>query len=312
MNKFDNKRYNSLNYFFRNKFGEKIVKVALDGGFSCPNRDGTISTLGCTFCSERGSGDFSSDANLTISDQFNESKLRTKSKWKNSKYIAYFQAYTNTYDHPEKLREKYSEALKQKDVVGISIATRPDCLDNEILEVIKELNEKTYVIIELGLQTINERISKEINRGYKLRVFEESLKKLRNIGVDVVVHVIFGLPGETKEEMFETIKYLSNKDIQGIKFHLLHVMKNTPLENQYKKEGIDFLTEKEYIYLVSESIAMLPKNIVIHRLTGDSPRKLLIGPMWSLNKWSVLNGIDSYLKSKDLYQGKNFNIGSNN
>ena len=312
MNKFGNKRYNSLNYFFRNKFGEKIVKVALDGGFSCPNRDGTISTLGCTFCSEKGSGDFSSDSNLTIEAQFNESKLRTKSKWKNSKYIAYFQAYTNTYDQADKLREKYSEALNQKDVVGISIATRPDCLDNEILQVIKELNEKTYVIIELGLQTINERISKEINRGYKLEVFEESLKKLRKINVDVVVHVIFGLPGETKKEMFETIKYLSNKDIQGIKFHLLHVMKNTPLENQYKNEGVDFLTEEEYIYLVSESIAMLPKNIVIHRLTGDSPRKLLIGPKWSLNKWSVLNGIDNYLKDKDLYQGKNFNVGSNN
>ena len=306
------KRYISLNRALREEFGGKVMKLSLDGGFTCPNRDGKISTKGCTFCSERGSGDFSPSADLSISDQFKKSKLRTKSKWKNRKYIAYFQAYTNTYANPEKLRDKYNEALNQKDVVGISIATRPDCLDRDILQVIKEINKKTYVIIELGLQTISERVSKEINRGYRLSVFEESLKKLRDINVDVVVHVIFGLPGETKEEMFETIKYLSNKDIQGIKFHLLHVMKNTPLENQYKNKGIDFLTEKEYIYLVSESIAMLPTNIVIHRLTGDSPRDLLIGPMWSLNKWSVLNGIDNYLKDKNLYQGENFNIGSNN
>lgn len=308
----NNKRYNTLNNFLRNKFGEKIAKVSLDGGFSCPNRDGTISALGCTFCSEKGSGDFSSDSKLSISSQFKKSKLRTKDKWQTRKYIAYFQAFTNTYDEPEKLKIKYNEALDEEGVVGISIATRPDCLDNNVLEVIKELKEKTYVIVELGLQTINDRISKEINRGYNLSVFEKGLKKLRDINVDVVVHVIFGLPGETKEDMFKTIKYLSKKDIQGIKFHLLHVMKNTQLENQHKNKKIDFLAEKEYIYLVSESIAMLPANIVIHRLTGDSPRDLLIGPMWSLNKWSVLNGIDSYLKDNDLYQGKNFNMRSNN
>lgn len=308
----NNKRYNTLNNSLRNKFGEKIVKVSLDGGFSCPNRDGTISYLGCTFCSEKGSGDFSSDSRLSISKQFEQSKLRTKGKWESSKYIAYFQAFTNTYDKPENLRYKYSEALKQKGVVGISIATRPDCLDFDVLDVIDELNEKTYVIIELGLQTISDKTSKDINRGYNLSVFETALKRLRDIKVDVVVHVIFGLPGETKEEMFETIKYLSTKDIQGIKFHLLHVIKNTPLENQYKNKKIDFLTEKEYIYLVAESIAMLPTNVVVHRLTGDSPRDLLIGPIWSLNKWSVLNGIDGYLKDNNLWQGKNFNMRSNN
>ncbi|WP_096636295.1 TIGR01212 family radical SAM protein [Clostridium cochlearium] len=297
------KRYYTLNYFLRKKFGEKVFKISLDAGFSCPNRDGTISSGGCVFCSKRGSGDFAGHRNFSIPSQFEEIKLMMKKKWKGDKYIAYFQAYTNTYAPVKILREKYEEALRQKGVVGLAIATRPDCLDEEILNLLSEINKKTYLWVELGLQTANDNIAKIINRGYELSVFEKVLKELRSRDIDVVVHSILGLPGETKEDMLNTIEYLSHKDIQGIKIHLLHLMKETPLVNMYKKGELKFLTQEEYIDIVCESIAIIRSNIVIHRLTGDAPRNLLIGPKWSLKKWEVLNSIDRELINRNIYQG---------
>ncbi|WP_238883618.1 TIGR01212 family radical SAM protein [Clostridium sp. YIM B02551] len=300
----DNKRYLSLNYFLREKFGEKIFKISLDAGFSCPNRDGKISSGGCLFCSERGSGDYAGDRNFSISKQFIDIKDMMAKKWKNGKYIAYFQAYTNTYAPIEVLKNKYQEALEQEDVVALAIATRPDCLSDEVLDLLEEMNSKVYTWVELGLQTVHEKTAKLINRGYTLDVFEEALKKLRERGIDVVVHTIFGLPEESKEEMLETIRYISNKDIQGVKFHLLHLMKDTPMVKLYEQGRLKFLTQEEYIELICESINIIPQNMVVHRLTGDAPRSLLIGPMWSLKKWEVLNAIDKAMEDNDYYQGK--------
>lgn len=299
-----NKRYLSLNYFLREKFGEKIFKISLDAGFSCPNRDGKISKGGCLFCSERGSGDFAGDRNFSIENQFVDIKNMMANKWKSGKYIAYFQAYTNTYAPIDILKEKYNEALKQKDVVGLAIATRPDCLSEEVLDLLEEINKKVYVWIELGFQTVSDETAKLINRGYTLDVFEKALEDLRKRNIDVVVHTIFGLPKENKEDMLNTIRYLADKDIQGIKFHLLHLMKDTPMVKLYEKGMIEFLSKEDYIDLICQSICMLPQNVVVHRLTGDSPRELLIGPMWSLKKWEILNEIDKTMEDNDYYQGK--------
>lgn len=300
------KRYHSLNYFLREKFGEKVFKISLDAGFSCPNRDGTISGGGCIFCSERGSGDFAGDRCFSISKQFKDIKTMMNKKWKDGKYIAYFQAYTNTYAPIEVLKAKYDEAVNQEDVVSLAIATRPDCLNEEVLDLLGEYSKKVYTWVELGLQTSKDETAKLINRGYKLEVFEEAVRKLREKKVDVVVHVIFGLPGETREDMLSTIEYLSRMDIQGVKLHLLHLMKNTPLERLYDQGKLRLLEMEEYLELITTAVTMLPENIVVHRLTGDAPRDLLIGPMWSLKKWEVLNAIDKKFEEEDLYQGKNF------
>lgn len=299
-----NKRYLSLNHFLREKFGEKIFKISLDAGFSCPNRDGKISKGGCLFCSERGSGDFAGDRKFSIENQFVDIKNMMANKWKSGKYIAYFQAYTNTYAPIDILKEKYNEALKQKDVVGLAIATRPDCLSEEVLDLLEEINKKVYVWIELGFQTVSDETARLINRGYTLDVFEKALEDLRKRNIDVVVHTIFGLPKENKEDMLNTIRYLADKDIQGIKFHLLHLMKDTPMVKLYEKGMIEFLSKEDYIDLICQSICMLPQNVVVHRLTGDSPRELLIGPMWSLKKWEILNEIDKTMEDNDYYQGK--------
>ncbi|MBC8061072.1 MAG: TIGR01212 family radical SAM protein [Clostridiaceae bacterium] len=300
------KSYYSLNYFLREKFGEKVFKISLDAGFSCPNRDGTISSGGCIFCSERGSGDFAGERSCDIKEQFTSIKEIMSKKWKSGKYIAYFQAYTNTYAPVEVLREKYMEAICQEGVVGIAIATRPDCLEPEVLELLEEISKKVYLWIELGLQTSKDETGVLINRGYELKVFEKALVELRSRNIDVVVHSILGLPGESKEDMLGTIKYLSNLDIQGLKMHLLHLMKDTPMEKLYGEGQLTFLEEEEYTDLICKAITMLPKNIVIHRLTGDAPRQALIGPLWSLKKWEILNSIDRKLKDGDLYQGSSF------
>ena len=302
----NDKRYHSLNYFLREKFEGKVYKISLDGGFSCPNRDGTINGTGCIFCSERGSGDFAGDRSFSIKKQFDDVSCMMEKKWKSGKYIAYFQAYTNTYAEPDVLREKYQEAISQEGVVALSIATRPDCLDKEVLEVLSEFKDKVYTFVELGLQTVSDKTGRMINRGYDLPVFEEAVKNLRALGIDVVVHVIFGLPGESHEDMLDTVRYLAQTDIQGVKFHLLHLMKDTPMVQLYERGKLVFLEMDEYVSLVAESIALLPERMVIHRTTGDAPRDLLIGPMWSLNKWEVLNAIDDYFKNQDLYQGKNY------
>ncbi|WP_163194852.1 TIGR01212 family radical SAM protein [Clostridium thermarum] len=300
------KPYYSLNYFLREKFGQKVFKVSLDAGFSCPNRDGTISSGGCVFCSERGSGDFAGCRSFSITQQFNDIKAMMNKKWNAGKYIAYFQAYTNTYGSVDLLREKYEEAIRPEGVVALAIATRPDCLSPEIIELLKEMNQKVYVWVELGLQTKDDRIAKIINRGYKIQVFERALEDLREAGIDVVVHTIFGLPGEDREGMLNTVKYLSNSDIQGIKIHLLHLMKNTPLEKLYDLGRVRFMSMEEYIDTVCTAVKLLREDIVIHRLTGDAPRDLLIGPMWSLKKWEILNAIDKKLIENQWYQGLDF------
>jgi len=305
-NFWNGKRYNSLNYFLRDKFGEKVFKISLDGGFSCPNRDGKISSGGCLFCSESGSGDYAGARELSITNQFNDIKEMMAHKWKSGKYIAYFQAYTNTYAPIEELKRKYEEALNQENVVAIAIATRPDCLGDDVLDLLEEINNRVYLWVELGLQTSNDEIAKKINRGYKLEVFEESMKKLKERNIDVVVHDIIGLPGESKEDMIKTIDYIAHSGANGVKFHLLHLMKQTPMEKVYEKGELEFLSQEDYIELITRGITMIPKEMVVHRLTGDAPRELLIGPMWSLNKWEVLNSIDKALKDNDLWQGKNF------
>lgn len=300
------KRYHSLNYFLRNKFGDKVFKISLDAGFSCPNRDGKVSKGGCIFCSERGSGDFAGDRNFSIGSQFLDIKNMMNKKWKGDKYIAYFQAYTNTYAPVEVLREKYDEAVKEEGVVALAIATRPDCLDEEVLDLLEEYSKKLYVWVELGLQTSNDVTGRLINRGYDTATFTEAVKNLRARNIDVVGHCIFGLPGEEKKEMLDTIDYLAHVGVQGIKMHLLHLMEDTPMVNLYNSGKLKFMEQEEYVDLICEAVTRLPEEMVVHRLTGDAPRSLLIGPMWSLKKWEVLNAIDDKMKNEDLYQGKNF------
>ena len=300
------KRYHSLNYFLRNKFNEKIYKISLDGGFTCPNRDGKAAVGGCTFCSARGSGDYAGSRILSIGEQFADRKKMMEKKWKDGKYIAYFQAYTNTYAPVEELRQKYEEALKQENVVALSIATRPDCLEDDVVDLLEEISNKTYLWVELGLQTINDESARKFNRGYDFEVFKEGIKKLQDRNIEVVVHTIFGLPGETKEDMLKTVDYVAHSGAQGIKFHLLHLMKDTAMVKQYESGELELLSQEDYIDLICKGIAMLPQEMVVHRLTGDAPRESLIGPMWSLKKWEVLNSIDKALEDNDIYQGKDY------
>ena len=308
-NSWNGKRYHSLNYFLREKFGEKVFKISLDGGFSCPNRDGKVSKGGCVFCSARGSGDYAGSRNFSITGQFNDVKTMMANKWKSGKYIAYFQAYTNTYAPVDELRQKYEEAINQEGVVALSIATRPDCLEDDVLDLIEELSKKLYVWVELGLQTINDDVAKKINRGYDLKVFDDAMTRLKERNIDVVVHSILGLPGESQDDMLKTIDYIAHSGAQGIKLHLLHLMKDTKMVELYENGELQFLSQEDYIKLICRAVSMLPKEMVVHRLTGDAPRDLLIGPMWSLKKWEVLNAIDKTLEDNDIYQGKNFDMG---
>ncbi|OBR96378.1 coproporphyrinogen III oxidase [Clostridium ragsdalei P11] len=297
------KTYYSLNYYLRRKFGCKVFKISLDGGFSCPNRDGTISTGGCIFCSEKGSGDFAGNRNVSILSQFQGIKQMMNKKWKNGKYIAYFQAYTNTYAPVEILKQKYEEAINQEGVVGLAIATRPDCLGDDVLELLEKFNNKIYTWVELGLQSSNDFTAEKINRGYKLETFEKSVKNLRKIGIEVVVHLIMGLPYENKDIMMNTVKYVSSQDIQGVKFHLLHLMEHTPLVKLYNEGQLKLMSQEDYVDVICSALSNTRPDIVIHRLTGDAPRNLLIGPKWSLKKWEVLNDIDKTMKDRNIYQG---------
>lgn len=301
------KRYYSLNFFLREKFNTKVFKISLDAGFSCPNRDGLISKGGCIFCSERGSGDFAGDRCFSIHRQFEDIKKMMSKKWKEGKYIAYFQAYTNTYAPCKVLQDKYDEAVNEENVVALAVATRPDCLPEEVLKLLESYSRRLHTWVELGLQTSSDRTAKIINRGYDKAVFENAVKELRKRNIDVVVHIIFGLPGEGKEDMLNTVRYVSNLDIQGVKIHLLHLMKGTPLVKLYETGKLKLLEQDEYIDTICTAVSMLPQNIVIHRLTGDAPRDLLIGPEWSLKKWEILNQIDAELKRRNTYQGANCN-----
>lgn len=299
-----NKRYYTLDYFYKHKFNSKVFKVSLNAGFSCPNKDGTKGYGGCIYCSKLGSGDYAGDETEPLVEQFNKVKEIMNHKWPNSKYIAYFQANTNTYAPVEVLKEKYESVMYLDNVIGLNIATRPDAISDECLDYLTELNNKTYLTVELGLQTIHEETSKLINRGHDLKCFDDMVKKLRNRNINVVVHIINGLPYETKEMMLETAKYLSDLDIQGIKIHMLHILKDTALANLYEKEHFRVLTREEYVDIVCSQLELLRDDIVIHRITGDPNPNDLIEPTWLIKKFGVLNEIDKEMVKRDSYQGK--------
>jgi radical SAM protein (TIGR01212 family) len=298
------KRFHTWNYEMREQFNDKVFKVMLDAGFTCPNRDGSIARGGCTFCSARGSGDFAGSRRDDLITQFNSIRDKQHEKWPHARYIGYFQAYTNTYAPVDVLREYYEVILEQPGVVGLSIATRPDCLPDDVIEYLAELNERTYLWVEMGLQTIHQETSDLINRAHDTECFIDAVEKLRRHGIRVCAHIIYGLPQETHEMMLETGRAVANMDVQGIKIHLLHLMKGTPMVRQYEADLLRFLEQDEYIKLVADTLEFLPPEMIVHRLTGDAPRKLLIGPMWSQEKWEVLNGIDAELEARDSWQGK--------
>ena len=298
------KRYHTFNEQLRERFGGKIFKVSLDAGFTCPNRDGTLGTGGCVYCSARGSGDFAGDQRASIPDQFIQVKARMKNKWPNAQYIAYFQAYTNTYAPVKQLREVYEEALKEENVVGLAISTRPDCLPEDVLDYLEELNQRTYLWVELGLQSIHDKTMDWIGRGHVYAQFLKGLEQLRSREIRVCAHIILGLPGETKAEMMATAQAVAQLPLQGIKIHLLHVLRGTPLASIFQHEPFDLMTKEEYVSLVVDILEVLPPEVVIHRLTGDGPPDDLIGPLWSRKKWEVLNAIDAELERRDSWQGK--------
>ena len=301
----NNKRYYTLDSFYKEKFGCKIAKVSLNAGFTCPNRDGTKGVGGCIYCSNLKSGEYAGNIQKDIVEQFNDIKKVMLNKWKEAKFIGYFQAGTNTYASVDKLKDVFEPILKQKDVVGLSIATRPDSITEECLNYLEDLNSRTYLTIELGLQTIHDNTGKLINRCHTLKEFENMFLKLRKRNINVVVHVINGLPYETKDMMLETIKYLNKLDIQGIKIHMLHILKNTKLAKLYEKEKFHMLTKDEYIDIVVSELELLRPEIVIHRITGDPKVDDLIEPNWLVKKFVVLNDIDKELKKRNTYQGKN-------
>ena len=295
----DNKRYHTWNYFLRNKFNSKVFKVSLNAGFSCPNiKNGK----GCIFCSA-GSGDFGGNKEDTLTNQFNDIKDKIGLKWPNSKYIAYFQANTNTYAPLNVLKAKYEEVLKLPNVIGLAIATRSDAISNDTLEYLSELNEKTFLSVELGLQSIHNKTLNLINRGHTLENFENMVKELKKRNIFTVVHIINGLPYETKENMIETVKYLNNLNIDAIKIHMLSVIKNTPLEKLYNETNFHILTKEEYIEIVCDQLEYLNEKIVIERITGDPAPQKLITPDWLIKKFCVLNDIDKEMKKRNSYQG---------
>ena len=299
----ENKPYRSLNAYYREIFGRKTAKISLDGGFTCPNRDGRCGTRGCLFCSAGGSGDFAENAALSITEQIENGKAQTADKWKDPAYVAYFQAFTNTYAPVEELRRKYEEALACDGVEGISIATRADCLPEDVLDLLEELNGKTKLWVELGLQTADETSAEYIRRGYPLSVFEKAVNDLAERHIPVIVHVILGLPGENRETLLHTIDCVNRLPIQGIKLQLLHVLSDSDLAEIYEAGEYIPLTKEEYIALVGDCIAHLREDIIIHRLTGDGDKNTLLAPLWSLRKRDVLNSIHKYLKENGIRQG---------
>ena len=287
--------YLSFNKYLKDKFGQKIYKISLDGGFTCPNRDGKTGTRGCIFCSKGGSGDFAESREMSITKQIESGKKKVERKIKSGKYIAYFQAFTNTYAPVEMLRQKYEEAINHSDIVALSIATRPDCLGDDVLRLLDEMNKIKPVFVELGLQTIHQKSAKYIRRGYDLNVYDKAVRDLKKIGVNVVVHVILGLPNESENDMLETVKYVCESGANGIKLQLLHVIDGTDLAKDYEKGLFKTLEFDEYVNLIVKCVKIIPKDIVIHRLTGDGAKKDLIAPLWSADKKRVLNAINKAL-----------------
>ncbi len=302
----DNKRYYSVDYYLKHIFGEKVYRLSLNGGMTCPNRDGTLDTRGCIFCSAAGSGDFAQNAQDSILQQLAHAKEQIRSKRNCNKFIAYFQAYTNTYAPVDYLRSIFMKAIMDPDVVILSIATRPDCLSEEILELLSELNHIKPVWIELGLQTIHPKTSTFIRSGFTLACFHEAVEHLTALSIPVIVHVILGLPGETKEDMLETVAHVGALHIFGIKLQLLHVLSDTDLGILYKEHPFPLFSQDEYCQMICDCLAILPPDVTIHRLTGDGPKDLLIGPLWSSSKRSVLNQIHKTLKDQDIWQGKSY------
>lgn len=295
-----NKRYHTWNYYLRQTFGEKIFKVSLNAGFTCPNVDGTLGYGGCIYCSREGSGDFAGNPNDNLRKQFDEIKAMMLKKWPNAKYIGYFQAFTNTYAPLEVLKERYETVLGFEDVIGLSISTRPDCLPDDVVDYLAELNERTNLWVELGLQTIHDETSDIINRGHTYQDFLDGFKKLKDRNIKTVVHIINGLPGEDKEMMMQTAKAVADMGADGIKIHLLHIIKDTPLRDFLNNGKITPMEQEEYINLVCDQLEILPEEMVIHRLTGDGKRDELLAPLWSLKKWEVLNRIDDEMKKEEL------------
>lgn len=299
----DNKRYHTLNYYYKKKFGMKVVKISLNGGFTCPNIDGTKGFGGCIYCSKTGSGEFGGDIHDDLVTQFNKIKKVMDYKWPNSKYIAYFQARTNTYAPVEVLREKYEKVLKLPNVIGLTIATRCDAISEEVLDYLDELNKRTNLTIELGLQTIHEKTAKIINRCHTLEEFDEMVNKLRERKIEVVVHIINGLPYETEEMMLETVRHVNKLDIQGIKIHMLNIVKDTKLHELYMNKPFDMLKRDEYIDIVIKQLELLRKEIVIHRITADPDPDNLVEPKWLLAKRTLINDIDKEMVKRNTYQG---------
>lgn len=287
--------YTTLNSYLKDRFGCKVYKIALDGGFTCPNRDGTVGTGGCIFCSKGGSGDFAESREKSISEQIADGKKRVSKKIKDGKYIAYFQAFTNTYAPVERLRELYTEAISQPDIAALSIGTRPDCLGEDVLALLDDMNKRVPVFVELGLQTIHEDTARYIRRGYDLSVYDKAVADLHKIGVNVVTHLIIGLPGESKEDMLRSVEYVC-KMTDGIKLQLLHILRGTDLETEYNSGKIKELTLEEYTDIIRDCVKIIPKSVVVHRLTGDGAKKDLIAPMWSADKKNVLNTINRALQ----------------
>ena len=279
-------QFNAIGAYLKQEFGCKVVKLSIDGGFTCPNRDGTLSFEGCIFCSPEGSGELSSN----IPDQMN----LLSSKWPNAKYMAYFQNHTNTYAPVSELREKFNAALDYPGIVGIAIATRPDCLSEEVMDLLDELNKKTFLWVELGLQTIHEETATLINRCYPLRVYDDAVDRLTSRNIKTVTHLILGLPGEDREAMLASVRYICNKDIFGVKLHMLNLVKGSAMEKLYPGY-VSFETMEDYITLAAEAIRLIPPHITIHRITGDVPRKILLSPTWSYEKLRILNGINKRL-----------------
>lgn len=301
----DNKRYHTLNYFYKNKFGIKVFKVSLNGGFSCPNLDGKVGFGGCIYCSKSGSGEFGGDKNKSLTEQFYEMKEVVNKKHIPCKYIGYFQARTNTYADVETLKAKYEEILAIPDVIGLNIATRCDVISDECLEYLTELNKRTLLTIELGLQTIHEKTSKLINRCHTLEQFDSMVRKLRERHINVVVHIINGLPYETEEMMLDTIRHINTLDVQGIKIHMLHIIKDTGMANLYLKEKFHVLTKDEYIDIVIKQLEILDPKIIVNRITSDPDKDTLLEPTWLIEKCQLLNDIDKEMKRRDTYQGIN-------
>lgn len=293
-----------LNDFLKEKFNEKIYKVSLDGGFTCPNRDGKVSKGGCIFCSENGSGDFTATKLKSIHAQIEEQIDLVSKKYKGDKYIAYFQNFTNTYAEVSYLRKIYQEALSHKKIVGLAIATRPDCLEDDVLELLAELNKKTFLWIELGLQTLNDYVAKYFNRAYETEIYKEASEKLNRLNIKFVTHIIIGLPKEENDDYLKTAIFAQNCGTWGIKLHLMYVVKNTPLEKLYLNGDLKVNTKEEYVEKVVNVLENISSEIVVHRLTGDGDRETLVAPLWSIKKIDVLNSIHKELKRRNTYQGK--------